>query len=62
VSRNATVEVCADCRGYAEAPHSPLVDTAGQSTGWVLCLDCHEALTLRLVRQILRQGLGGEQN
>jgi hypothetical protein len=62
VNTNATVEVCADCRGYAEAPFTPLVDTAGRETEWVLCLDCHEALLARLSRQLYRHELGDEHS
>ena len=62
MGKSTTVEVCADCRGFAEAPFTPLVDTAGQLTPWVLCTDCHEALLLRLTRQVLRQDPGGSDS
>jgi hypothetical protein len=62
VNKNTTVEVCADCRGYAEAPFTPRVDTAGQPTEWVLCLDCHEALLNRLSEQLHRHELGDKHN
>lgn len=58
MNKNTTVETCADCRGFAEAPFTPLVDTAGRPTGWVLCLDCHGALLVRLSRQLFRHELG----
>ena len=59
MSTSPTVQACVDCGGFAEAPFTLLVDTAGLVTPWVLCTDCYDALLLRLTRQVLRQGLSG---
>lgn len=61
MSKNATVEVCRDCRGFAEAPHFKLVNESVKPAGRVLCLDCQEALLNRLFRRVLRYELGEDR-